>query len=57
MVYRWYKLLSPRIELEVECGEFNQETGVLFVEIFQVGCFPNPNPILKKERKTREGDG
>lgn len=37
MVYRWYKILSPRIELEVECGEFNQETGVLFVEIFQVG--------------------
>lgn len=39
MVYRWYKILSPRIELDVECGEFNQETGVLFVEIFQV-CYP-----------------
>ncbi|CAG8960751.1 hypothetical protein HYFRA_00002287 [Hymenoscyphus fraxineus] len=36
MIYRWYRILSPRIELVVEGAEFNQEMGVLFVEISQV---------------------
>ncbi|KUJ17238.1 uncharacterized protein LY89DRAFT_646443 [Mollisia scopiformis] len=37
MIYRWYKILSPRILLDVECGaEFNQKSQILFVEIHQI---------------------
>jgi len=36
MVYRWYKILSPRIVLNVEEAEFNQKAQVLFVGIHQI---------------------
>jgi len=36
MIYRWYKILSPRIILNVECDEFNQESKILFVDIHQI---------------------
>ncbi|TVY82213.1 hypothetical protein LSUE1_G007321 [Lachnellula suecica] len=51
MIYRWYKILSPRIVLNVECdgqsstptarpllmiAEFNQKSSILFVEIHQI---------------------
>merc|ERR1711964_217737 len=36
MIYRWYKILSPRIVLDVECDEFNQKSSILFVEIRQI---------------------
>jgi hypothetical protein len=52
MIYRWYKILSPRILLEVECDgrfsststynfanllrEYNQKSQILFVEINQI---------------------
>jgi len=36
MIYRWYKILSPRIVLTVECDEFNQKSSILFVEINQI---------------------
>jgi len=36
MIYRWYKILSPRIILNVECDEFNQESSILFVDIHQI---------------------
>ncbi|KAH8656122.1 hypothetical protein BGZ60DRAFT_417824 [Tricladium varicosporioides] len=36
MVYRWYKILSPRIVLQVECNEFNKKTNILWVEIHQI---------------------
>jgi len=36
MIYRWYKILSPRIILDVECDEFNQESKILFVDIHQI---------------------
>ncbi|PQE33353.1 flavin-binding monooxygenase protein [Rutstroemia sp. NJR-2017a WRK4] len=36
MVYRWYKILSPRIVLEVDCSEFNPESALLFLRIRQI---------------------
>jgi len=36
MIYRWYKILSPRIVLDVECNEYNQKSQLLFVEIHQI---------------------
>ncbi|KAH6673535.1 hypothetical protein B0J14DRAFT_590959 [Halenospora varia] len=36
MIYRWYKILSPRIVLKIECDEFNQKTNILWVEIHQI---------------------
>ncbi|KAJ5052209.1 uncharacterized protein L3040_001968 [Drepanopeziza brunnea f. sp. 'multigermtubi'] len=36
MIYRWYKILSPRIVAHVECDEFNQESSTLFVDIHQI---------------------
>ncbi|KAN0105071.1 hypothetical protein V8E51_010816 [Hyaloscypha variabilis] len=36
MIYRWYKILSPRIVLHVECDEFNQKSSILFVDIHQI---------------------
>jgi len=36
MIYRWYKILSPRIVLDVECDEYNQKAQLLFVEINQI---------------------
>jgi len=36
MIYRWYKILSPRIVLDIECDEYNQKSQILFVDIHQI---------------------
>ncbi|KZF25179.1 hypothetical protein L228DRAFT_243973 [Xylona heveae TC161] len=36
MVYRWYKIMSPRIELEIKSVAFDENTLQLYVQIFQV---------------------
>ncbi|APA09050.1 hypothetical protein SS1G_02924 [Sclerotinia sclerotiorum 1980 UF-70] len=35
-VYRWYKVLSPRIVVEVDGVEYNPETQTLFLQIHQI---------------------
>ncbi|EPE31204.1 hypothetical protein GLAREA_04171 [Glarea lozoyensis ATCC 20868] len=36
MIYRWYKILSPRIVLDVEVVEFNKDTDIIFLNIHQI---------------------
>ncbi|KAI0997643.1 hypothetical protein K3495_g10545 [Podosphaera aphanis] len=36
LIYRWYKILSPRIIINIESVEFNVKTSVLYCEITQV---------------------
>ncbi|KAG0247834.1 hypothetical protein BG011_000832, partial [Mortierella polycephala] len=36
MIYRWYKILSPRIDLDVHSVVYDQKQQVLFVQISQV---------------------
>ncbi|KAK1759437.1 hypothetical protein QBC47DRAFT_371941 [Echria macrotheca] len=35
-VYKWYKLLSPKIEVEIESAVFDQRTNTLYVTVSQV---------------------
>lgn len=35
-IYRWYRTLSPKIDLTVDSAVFDQRTGVLYVNIHQV---------------------
>ncbi|KAH8809311.1 hypothetical protein F5884DRAFT_401389 [Xylogone sp. PMI_703] len=36
MIYRWYKILSPKIVLDVECSGFDETCPILFVNIHQI---------------------
>ncbi|KAI9642296.1 hypothetical protein NHQ30_009098 [Ciborinia camelliae] len=35
-VYRWYKVLSPRVKVEVDGVEYNAETQTLFLQLHQI---------------------
>ncbi|KAH8724403.1 hypothetical protein GQ44DRAFT_617971, partial [Phaeosphaeriaceae sp. PMI808] len=35
-IYRWYKIMSPRIDLQVKSVAFDQSNLILYVQIFQV---------------------
>lgn len=35
-IYRWYKILSPKIELEVESCVYDERASLLYLTIFQV---------------------
>ncbi|KAH7336745.1 hypothetical protein BKA66DRAFT_479914 [Pyrenochaeta sp. MPI-SDFR-AT-0127] len=36
MIYRWYKIMSPRIELTVQSVAFDKPNAILYVQIFQI---------------------
>ncbi|KAF1939611.1 hypothetical protein EJ02DRAFT_446095 [Clathrospora elynae] len=36
MIYRWYKIMSPRIEITVQSVAFDEANLILYVQIFQI---------------------
>ncbi|KAK5989736.1 hypothetical protein PT974_07995 [Cladobotryum mycophilum] len=35
-IYRWYRIISPRIKLKVDSSVFDQRTGLLYLSIHQI---------------------
>ncbi|KAK3307018.1 uncharacterized protein B0T15DRAFT_528949 [Chaetomium strumarium] len=35
-IYRWYKILSPKISLEIESCAFDEQTNIVYLRIFQI---------------------
>ncbi|OLN88318.1 hypothetical protein CCHL11_00442 [Colletotrichum chlorophyti] len=66
MIYRWYRILSPNIDMEIESTVQDQKTNILYVKMqqdFRLWFVPFYNAhvdfviVLKLETRTIDADG